>query len=77
MHHNSSFVLIHVGKRLNISACREFPRLLGEFQSSLKVASLFPAEMFNKEMYYHRMCDTHCTWLAEANVPVHVIEALA
>ncbi len=30
-----------------------------------------------EEIHYHRLRDTYCTWLAEANVPVHIIKALA
>ena len=30
-----------------------------------------------EEIHYHRLRDTYCTWLAEANVPIHIIKALA
>ena len=30
-----------------------------------------------EEIHYHRLRDTYCTWLAEQNVPVHIIKDLA
>jgi integrase len=30
-----------------------------------------------QELHYHRLRDTYCTWLAEQNVPIHIIKALA
>ena len=30
-----------------------------------------------EEIHYHRLRDTYCTWLAEKNVPIHIIKALA
>jgi integrase len=30
-----------------------------------------------EEIHYHRLRDTYCTWMAEKNVPIHIIKALA
>jgi integrase/recombinase XerD len=30
-----------------------------------------------EEIHFHRLRDTYCTWLADKNVPIHVIKALA